>query len=281
MSAAVGCPVSSSRGEPCSTRVTSPNVSATGATLSIADHSGNWYVKKISPSPAGSCSSVISSGSSHNLSTLTASTAYTYEAYSDSGCTAKIASETFTTLASSLSASSIGPTSATLTIGNHTGNWYVKQTTPTGGTCSASAITGTTHDVSSLSSVTAHVYHAYSDSGCNTAIARAAFITNPHPPTNVTHSTAGGGCTVFDPCTLTVSWERNSSASGAIGYHVWTKSNLPNNSYQSWKTQGPTTNVNLGLSGSTWQAHYARVRAYKSVNGTTVYGDWIYSSNNP
>ena len=224
---------------------------------------------------------MISSGSSHNLSTLTASTAYTYEAYSDSGCTAKIASETFTTLASSFSASSIGPTSATLTIGNHTGNWYVKQTTPAGGTCSASAITGTTHDLSSLSSVTAHVFHAYSDSSCTTAVARAAFITNPHPPTNVTHSKTKQTCTPLSQCDLTVSWDRNSSASGAIGYHVWTKSHLPGNSYQSWKTQGPTTNANLGLTGTTWQAEYARVRAYKSVNGTTVYSVWIYSSNNP
>ena len=151
------------------------NVAATSATLTIAGHSGDWYAKETAPSTNATCSSAIS-GTTHALSTLTAGTAYTFKAYSDSACTTELATATFTTLAS-LTASSVTATGATLTIAGHAGDWYAKETAPsTNATCS-SAISGTTHTLTTLSAGTAYTFKAYSDSGCTTELATATFTT--------------------------------------------------------------------------------------------------------
>ena len=78
--------------------LTASSVTSSGATLTIVNHSGDWYIKKTAPSPAGTCSSSIS-GTTHTLSSLTASTAYTYKAFDTAGCAAanEIATVTFTT----------------------------------------------------------------------------------------------------------------------------------------------------------------------------------------
>ena len=107
--------------------LTASAVTATTATLTLANHTGDWWLKKTAPTPAGTCTAG-EADFSHALSSLTAGTAYTYRAYRDSGCATEIASATFTTL--SLTADDV-TTTATLTIANHTGNWYVKQTAPT------------------------------------------------------------------------------------------------------------------------------------------------------
>ena len=67
------------------------------ATLTIAHHTGNWWHKQTSPG-TGRCSTAIS-GVTANLTGLTPGTPYTWKAYSDSGCSTEIASETFTTQA--------------------------------------------------------------------------------------------------------------------------------------------------------------------------------------
>ena len=76
--------------------LTAGGVTATTTTLTPTGHSGNWYVKKTAPSPAGTCSSAIS-GSTRALSTLSAGTAYVYTAYSDSSCSTAIAAASFST----------------------------------------------------------------------------------------------------------------------------------------------------------------------------------------
>ena len=84
-----------------------------------------------------------------------------------------------------LTASNVLSTSATLTLANHTGNWYYKHTTPTGGQCST-AQTGTTASLTNLSPNTSYTYKAYSDSGCTTAnllATASAFLTKPGKPT--------------------------------------------------------------------------------------------------
>ena len=82
--------------------------------------------------------------------------------------------------------SSITSTTATLTLGGHTGDWYYKYTTPSGGACSPSAVTGTTASLTNLSGNTSYTYKAYSDSGCTTELAAAsAFLTLPPKPTNL------------------------------------------------------------------------------------------------
>ena len=88
-----------------------------------------------------------------------------------------------------LTASSIGATTATLTIANHDGNWYYKYTSPNGGTCS-SAQSGATADVDSLNAATTYTFKAYSDSTCSTLVATAANFTTLSFVTNLT-STKG------------------------------------------------------------------------------------------
>ena len=145
-------------------------------TATLTGRTGNWYVKETSPATGAACSAAIS-GATHDLTGLTRSIAYTYKAYSDSGCSTAIATATFTTLVSSLAASGLASSTATITIGNHSGDWYVKETSPaTGAACSA-AISGTAHDLDSLTRNTAYVYQAYSDSACATAIGLVAFTT--------------------------------------------------------------------------------------------------------
>ena len=150
-------------------------ISASGATLTIAGHAGNWYAKQTSPSN-GTCSSAIST-TTHNLSSLSPGTSYTYKAYSDSACTSSnlLATATFKTKPR-LTASAVTRATATLTITGHTGNWYAKKTSPGSGTCS-SAISGATHSLSSLTPGTPYTYTAYSDSGCTTVLASASFTT--------------------------------------------------------------------------------------------------------
>ena len=78
--------------------LTASNVKGTTATLDLAGHSGDWYVKRAAPTPAGSCESA-GSGTTHSLSGLTASTAHTFTAYNDSSCANAMATTTFTTKA--------------------------------------------------------------------------------------------------------------------------------------------------------------------------------------
>ena len=79
--------------------LTASSVTATTATLTIANHAGDWYYKHTNT--GATCDGPVS-GTTKNLTGLTASTSYTYSAYSDSGCTSgnllASASE-FTTLA--------------------------------------------------------------------------------------------------------------------------------------------------------------------------------------
>ena len=72
------------------------SVTATTATLTVTGQTGDWWLKKTAPTPAGSCTAG-ESDYSHALSSLTTVTTYTYKAYSDSACTTEIASVDFTT----------------------------------------------------------------------------------------------------------------------------------------------------------------------------------------
>ena len=80
--------------------LTVSNVGTTTATLTIAHHSGNWYYQHTNT--GATCEGPVS-GTSKDLSSLTANTSYTYSAYSDSTCTNanKLAAAAgFTTLSS-------------------------------------------------------------------------------------------------------------------------------------------------------------------------------------
>ena len=241
-------------------------VTSSSATLTIArgSHSGNWHVKKTAPAtPAGTCSSAIS-GTTHSLA-LTANTTYTYTAYSDSGCTTVIALITFTTLQSTLTASNVSNTSATLTIGSdHTGSWYLKETSPATDAACSSEITATSHNVTSLTDGAPHVYHAYSDSGCTTAIARGTFTTTLYPPTDFSTSKSCG----WFSCDFSLSWSQNSSTTGSVGYQVQKKELSSNWSHAAWTNS--TSYSDRAIEGTVY-----RVRAYRTTSGVTVYSAWV------
>ena len=96
--------------------LTAGGITGTGATLTLAGHSGDWYVKQTSPTPAGTCSSAISGGT-HTVAGLSPITAYTFAAYADSGCANLIARATFTT--GGVSVSNLSETSDGSGLGVH------------------------------------------------------------------------------------------------------------------------------------------------------------------
>ena len=160
--------------------LTASGMTKTGATLTLTGLSSgtNWWLQETAPN-TGTCTAG-EADFSHALSSLNAGTSYTYKAYSDNACsTAKeLASETFAT-SDSLTATTVGATSATLTLASatHTGNWSVKETSPSTGTCANK--TSATHALSSLAAGAVYTYTAYSGSGCTAAneIAGETFAT--------------------------------------------------------------------------------------------------------
>ena len=95
--------------------------------------------------------------------------------------------------AATLAASGIGETSATLTLGGHTGGWWYKggeyATGPLGysgqafrilwrnvHSCTAVAAGTTAVSIGGLTSARSHDYRAYSDSTCSTRLARVKFL---------------------------------------------------------------------------------------------------------
>ena len=71
-------------------------VTASTATLTLSGHAGSWHLKQTAPTP-GACSAAIDT-SSTSVDDLSASTTYTFAAYSDGGCATLVGSESFTTL---------------------------------------------------------------------------------------------------------------------------------------------------------------------------------------
>ena len=91
----------------------------------------------------------------------------------------------------SLTASSVTHNAATLTLGNYSGNWWLKRTTPADTTCKSKGTTAT-ESLSSLDSNTSYTYKAYSDSNCSTELASETLLTKPGKPTKPV-ATAGAG----------------------------------------------------------------------------------------
>ena len=178
----------------------SSNVTATGATLTIANHTGGWYYKYTSPS-GGTCSTNAVSGTSTTV-TLSASTSYTFAAYSDSSCSSLLATAaSFTTPAApTLTSSNVTASGATLTIANHTGGWWYKggKLSGTDGACTSVASGTSTATLSGLEADTQYEYKAYDKANCASAdrIATARFATRASGSgptfsvTNVTSSAA-------------------------------------------------------------------------------------------
>ena len=203
-----------------------------------------------------------SSSLSHTVTGLTNLTPYRFKvrAVNASGEGAESAeSDRKTPSASSLTPSAVTHDSATLTIGNHTGDWWYKRVTPPGGQCST-AVSGPTASLTGLASGVAHTFRAYSDSRCTAELARAfSFTTKPAQVTGLSLAASN--------TTLKASWK---PVTGAADYTVqWKKDGQQ---YDSIRQATPynTPYTILGLTNGT--QYTVRVRA--TGNG----GDGAWSS---
>ena len=148
--------------------LTASSIGDMSATLTLRNYSGAWWLKRTSPADA-TCKAM-GTATTANLSSLTVGQAYTYKAYSKSGCDSadELASVTFNAI--SLTASNLvgGGATATFTIAGYTGNWWVKQTAPKAGSCSRT-IRSATHNLTGLTTGKTYTYQAYDTSGCASA----------------------------------------------------------------------------------------------------------------
>ena len=152
-----------------------PDIGTTVATLSIANHSGDWwYVETLDPS---TCTKV-DAGDSASLSGLTANTSYQYIAYSAAGCedaTAPLAwateSLSFVTLGTvSVSVVSLTDTSATLTVsGINSGKWSYKHVHSLQNYSQCRTYDHSTNSVTvtGLTSGTDYTFYVYRGSSCS------------------------------------------------------------------------------------------------------------------
>ncbi len=134
---------------------------------------------------------------SHVVSGLTDGTGHQFRVravnVSGNGLVSK-ESEAVKPLAPTLTANPTGAMTATLTIGNWSGYWWHKFTSPSGGTCSAAVAANTlTASPDDLSGNTNYTFSAYSDQFCSSEIATAdQFLTRPGQPTGLTAAPGGG-----------------------------------------------------------------------------------------
>ena len=168
--------------------LTVSGITDNGATLNLAGHSGNWRYQA-DQGPDTTCSSQ-QTGTTAALSGLTEHDTYTYTAYSDNNCAIAIARITFTTTGDQLTVASITATTATLTLHNHTGDWWFQETSPATGNCTAGE-TDFTNNVTGLIPGTAYTYKAYNNDTCATEIASQTFTTGGVSVSNLSENRSG------------------------------------------------------------------------------------------
>ena len=156
-------------------------LTATTATLTLAGHTGNWWLKRTTP--ADTTCKPKGTTAAEDLTGLTKSTAYVYQAYSDSTCSTTLGpAASFTTLTPTLTSANVTHNSATLTLSgwdvSKDGAWYYRQ--GASGTCTAAGNTLTV-TVDGLDPKTAYTYTAFTDSACGSTnqIAAAPSFTTP------------------------------------------------------------------------------------------------------
>ena len=113
-----------------------------------------------------------------------------------------------------VSAGSVTPAGATLTVENHPPAWHHKRTSPVTPVASCSGPqTGMTATLSDLSPGTAYIWKTWSDSACATELASVSFTTPPAQVENLKVTAPADA--------LALSWD---AATGATGYEVQWKS---------------------------------------------------------
>ena len=179
--------------------LTVSDVEATSASLNLTGHSGQWWYQA-DTGPDSDCQGPVAAGTSTaDLTGLTVHQQYTYQAYGASGCNISdlLASITFEPSGDELEASSITATGATLTLSNHTGNWWFKETSPDTGTCTAGDA-DFTNELRDLIPGTEYTYKAYDVDTCEATHegASVTFTTGGVSVSNLPHAGASESCFV-------------------------------------------------------------------------------------
>ena len=171
-----------------------------------------------------------------------------------------------------LTASAVTTTTATLTLDGHTGDWWLKETSPSTGTCTAGEA-DFSHVLSALTGGTAYTYRAYRDSGCATELASATFSSLYPAVTNLTHTQTASN-SGYDH---TVSWDRPTTNffTGAVNYVV--ECTVDSGATWAASTCGPITGNLTGSTASSVTATFSttgtvgvRVRAEQGAD----FGYW-------
>ena len=167
--------------------LTTSNVKGTSVTLTVANHTGNWYYKYTSPN-GGTCSSA-QTGATAEVTGLDAGTTYTFKAYSDSTCSTLLTTAAnFTTLTTFTTGTHyITTTGATLILSGHSGGWYYQADTGPDTTCRGPWQSTYEATVMGLTPGTWYTYKAYTDGGCFAAhlLATVRFNTSVLSVTNL------------------------------------------------------------------------------------------------
>ena len=234
------------------------NIRPTSALLTLRNHTGRWSFK-VKDDRDEYCRNMGSGQYSANLGQgrqhVSSDSAYTVTAHSGDDCTdvGLLDTETFTTPAlgtkfPDLEVSGLGTTVATLSIGNHPGDWWYHETADTS-TCTK-VDAGGSASLSGLTANTSYQYVAYSAAGCEDAAAPLAWITDA-----VSFTTLG-------PVTATVSNQTSTSATLAvtgISSGKWSFQHVhynPHPIYSECSTHDHTTN-SVDATGLTSGATYA------------------------
>lgn len=156
--------------------VNAATITASGATLALANHTGNWWYRA-DKAPDASCQGPVSA-TTRALTDLAGYTQYVYTAYRDGGCTVSLATADRFRTKPSLTATAITDTTATLTLRSAAPNWWYKRTAPTGDATCHSAGAGTAPaELTGLTRNTNYTYQAHRDSACTSLVVSASFRT--------------------------------------------------------------------------------------------------------
>ena len=263
--------------------LTVSGITDNGATLNLAGHSGNWRYQA-DQGPDTSCSSE-QTGTTAALSGLTEHDTYTYTAYSDNNCAIAIARVTFTTTGDQLDATNITATAATLTLYNHTGDWWLQQTSPATGNCTAGE-TDFSNNVTGHIPGTAYTYKAYSNDTCATEIASKTFTTagvsvsNLGPTDNyTTHVGVNSGskqqaATSFSTGSATKGYTLHSVTAQFSG--GWGSPTGINVTLHTVSNDIPSSTVLATLSGDAPSTTSASIRTYTCSSGCQLSKDTDY-----
>ena len=258
--------------------LTASAVPATGGTLTLAGHTGDWYYKA-DAAPYTSCSTA-QSGSAVSLAGLSVGASYTFKAYSDSNCSTEIAAApAFTTPTPTLTASNLTGTGATLTLIGHTGDWYYQYTTPSGGTCSGAGSGSSTTVTMGAGSYT---FAAYGDASCTNLLATTIAFSKDTKPAAPSSPTAVATANKE----LSTGWQQ---PLWATKYHVtYTCNNgvgwglVANGSVDSegnLSQTGQTVTATVDLSAGWWNNQSPACRMALRAGNDNGWSSWVNSNS--